>query len=60
MPSLDSEVLDMLQLAAEEAETEGRRDVDPGHILIALSQVEGEIASLFEERGAGLERIRER
>lgn len=59
VPALSVEVLDMLRWAGQEADTEGRREVDPGHILIALALVDSDIATLLEEKGAGLKRLRE-
>jgi KAP family P-loop domain/Clp amino terminal domain, pathogenicity island component len=58
MPTLSSEVLEVMRRAAVDAEAERRPQVDPGHILIALSEIEGDVATLLEERGAGPERIR--
>ncbi|HET8862484.1 MAG TPA: P-loop NTPase fold protein [Solirubrobacterales bacterium] len=59
MPTLSSEVLETLGWAGAEAEADGWSEVDPGHILIALSQVGKDVALLLEERGGGPERIRE-
>jgi hypothetical protein len=59
VPSLSAQVRNMLQWAAGGAEAEGRREVDPGDILIALALVDSDIATLFKERGGGPKRLRE-